>query len=213
MAASAGPLAILRGSALAVFASAILWAWAYPATADTLGRVDIGASAPAFTAMGADGRPHSLSDYAGRIVVLEWTSPVCPFTAIEYRSGAMQALQRRAARHGAVWLSIDTSAPGRPGYLSAEAANKRVARLHATVTAFLSDPDGRIGRAYGAKATPQFFMIDRVGKLAYQGSMHGQDTGRPPRTRGAARAALDDLTNGRPVAVPETPPYGCPVEY
>jgi hypothetical protein len=104
-----------------------------------LGRVDVGAQAPQFTAKGADGKQHSLRDYAGKLVVLEWTNPVCPFTAVKYKSGTMQALQRYAASRQIVWLSIDTAAPDKAGYLTPPAARARIAQTHATVTAFLFD--------------------------------------------------------------------------
>src|SRR5271167_353624 len=112
------------------------------AYADALSRVNVGAPAPAFSAKGADGRLHRLSDYAGKLVVLEWTSPVCPFTAIKYRSGAMQALQKYAASQHVVWLSIDSAAPGKAGYLTAAAARARIAATQAAVTAILFDIDG-----------------------------------------------------------------------
>jgi peroxiredoxin len=211
MAASVGPLACLGGFALAVLASGLLSLG--PAEAEPLSRIEIGQAAPSFTAMGADGRSHSLSGDAGKIVVLEWTSPVCPFTALKYDSGAMQALQRVAARRGVVWLSIDTAAPGRPGYLTPGAARARIAKTHATVTAFLSDPDGKIGRAYGAKATPSFFVIDTAGRLAYQGAMTERAADGSPKGPDLVEAAIDDLKAGRPVATPETEPYGCAVEY
>jgi hypothetical protein len=92
----------------------------------------------------------------------------------EYKSGAMQALQRYAASHDVVWLSIDTAAPDKAGYLSAAAARARIGQTHATVTAFLFDLDGNIARSYGAKTTPSFFIVDRDGKLAYQGAMDDQ---------------------------------------
>jgi hypothetical protein len=152
-----------------------------------------------------------LSDYAGRIIVLEWTSPVCPYTAAKYDSGAMQGLQQYAAAHHIVWLSIDTAAPGRAGYLSPAAARARMAKLHASVTAFLFDKDTRIARAYGAKTTPSFFLIDRHGKLAYQGSMDPEEAAAEPRNY--VRDALAALIAGTAVTTPETPQRGCAVEY
>lgn len=184
-----------------------------PAAAEGLGRVEIGQAAPDFTAMGADGHRHSLHAFAGRVVVLEWMSPVCPYTQLKYRSGAMQALQRQARRQGMVWLSIDTGAPGRPGYLSPSAAMAFARRRHSTVTAFLSDPDGKIGRLYGARTTPSFYIVGRDGRLAYQGAMDedpGVDDAKGPNH---VRDALDDLADGRAVRLPESRPYGCAVEY
>jgi peroxiredoxin len=178
-----------------------------------LSRVDVGAQAPAFSAKGADGRRHSLRDYAGKLVVLEWTSPVCPFTAVKYKSGAMQALQRYAASHDVVWLSIDTAAPDKAGYLSAAAARARIAQTHATVTAFLFDLDGNIARSYGAKTTPSFFIVDRDGKLAYQGAMDDQVFADERQGREYMKSALDDLAAGHPVRNSETQPQGCAIEY
>ena len=178
-----------------------------------LGRVEIGAAAPPFSAKGADGQEHRLGDYAGKVVVLEWTSPVCPFTAVKYKNGAMQALQRYAAERHVVWLSIDTAGPDRAGFLSAAAAHQRIASTHAKVTAFLFDPTGDIGRHYGAKVTPSFFIVDATGKLVYQGDMDDVGLGQPGTGRNYVRSALDDLAAGRPVSESETQPHGCAIEY
>jgi peroxiredoxin len=174
--------------------------------------LDPGAKAPDFAAAGADGRIHHLSDYAGRIVVLEWTSPVCPYTDLKYRHGAMQALQKAATADGVAWIAIDTAAPGRPGYLAPAAMRARTAKMGMQVAAFLSDPDGRIGRAYGARTTPELYVIGRDGRLAYQGAVDADPAARPggPSYVGAAIAAL---RAGKPVETPETLPYGCAVEY
>ena len=178
-----------------------------------LGRVDVGAQAPQFTAKGADGKQHSLRDYAGKLVVLEWTNPVCPFTAVKYKSGTMQALQRYAASRQIVWLSIDTAAPGKAGYLTPPAARARIAQTHATVTAFLFDVDGNIARSYGAKTTPSFFLVNRDGKLAYEGAMDDQVFADDTAGHEYVKSALDDLVAGRPVQKTETQPQGCAVEY
>jgi peroxiredoxin len=178
-----------------------------------LGRVDVGAQAPQFTAKGADGKQHSLRDYAGKLVVLEWTNPVCPFTAVKYKSGTMQALQRYAASRQIVWLSIDTAAPDKAGYLTPPAARARIAHTHATVTAFLFDVDGNIARSYGAKTTPSFFVVNRDGKLAYEGAMDDQVFADDTAGHEYVKSALDDLVAGRRVQKTETQPQGCAVEY
>jgi peroxiredoxin len=183
------------------------------AHATGLSRVDVGAQAPQFTATGADGRRHSLRDYAGKLVVLEWTSPVCPFTAVKYKSGAMQALQRYAASRQIVWLSIDTAAPDKAGYLTPAAARARIAQTHATVSAFLFDVDGNIARSYGAKTTPSFFVVNRDGKLAYEGAMDDQVFADQDAGSEYVKSALDDLVAGRRVQKTETQPQGCAIEY
>ena len=178
-----------------------------------LGRLEIGAQVPPFSARGADGQRHSLSDYAGSLVVLEWTSPVCPFTATKYKSGAMQTLQRYAASQHIVWLSIDTAAPDRAGYLTAAAARARIAQTRATLSAFLFDVDASIARRYGARTTPSFFIVDRNGRLAYQGAMDDDVFGERGDAHNYIKAALDDLVAGRPVKDPQTQPQGCAIEY
>jgi peroxiredoxin len=183
------------------------------AHASGLGRVNIGASAPLFTAAGADGAQHSLRDYLGSLVVLEWTNPVCPFTAVKYKNGSMQALQHYATSKQIVWLSIDTAAPSRSGYLTPAAARTRIAQTHASVTAFLFDVDGKIARSYGAKTTPSFFVIDRDGKLAYQGAMDQQVFADDAPGHEYLKTALDELIAGRRVQASETQPQGCAVEY
>jgi len=176
-------------------------------------RVNIGAPAPTFSAKGADGKAHRLREYAGRLVVLEWTSPVCPFTAVKYNSGAIQALQRYAAAHQVVWLSIDTAASDKAGYLTAADARERIARTHATVTEFLFDMDGRIARSYGAKTTPSFFIVDRDGTLAYEGAMDDQVFADDATGHEYMKSALDDLLAGHRVRASETRPQGCAIEY
>lgn len=186
---------------------------ARPGQATGLSHVEVGAQAPPFTAQGADGKRHSLRDYAGKLVVLEWTSPVCPFTAVKYKSGAMQALQRYASSRQIVWLSIDTAAPDKAGYLTPAQARARVAEMHATVTGFLFDVDGKIARSYGAKTTPSFFVVNRDGKLAYEGAMDDQVFADDSAGREYVKSALDDLVAGRRVQKAETQPQGCAIEY
>jgi peroxiredoxin len=206
----------LKGFArAAAFLSVVAAAAGVPGISGATGlsRVDIGAPAPVFTAKGADGKPHSLRDYAGKLVVLEWTNPVCPFTAVKYKSGAMQALQRYAASHQVVWLSIDTAAPDRAGFLTPAAARSRISLTHATVTAFLFDVDGSIARSYGAKTTPSFFVVDRDGKLVYEGAMDDQVFADDGAGHEYMKSALNDLLAGQHVKQPETQPQGCAIEY
>jgi len=203
----------MRAATFLSIAAAAVGVFSYAHAAASLGRVNIGAQAPLFSAAGADRRQHSLRDYAGKLVVLEWTSPVCPFTAVKYENGAMQSLQRYAASHDVVWLSIDTAAPDKAGYLSPAAASARIAHTHATVSAFLFDRDGEIARSYGAKTTPSFFIIDRGGKLAYQGAMDDQVFADQDQGREYMKAALSDLLAGQHVKTPETEAQGCAIEY
>ena len=205
---------IHSGSVLAAFAlAASLGSASSTIAGGPLSHIDPGVQAPDFTAPGADGRVHRLSDYAGRIVVLEWTNPVCPYTGMKYQDGALQALQKTASAQGVTWIAIDTAAPDRPGYLTPTGMRERIARTGMHVAAFLSDPDGHIGRAYGAKTTPEIYVIGRDGRLAYEGAVDDNPAAELPGGESYVGAAIAALRSGKPVETPQTVPYGCAVEY
>src|SRR6516162_3261427 len=130
-----------------------------------------GAPAPAFNAPDINGRTVSLSDYAGKIVILEWTNDGCPFVGKHYDSGNMQALQRKYTGEGDVWLTIASSAPGEEGYVTPAEAKADLARWRAAPTDFLLDPEGNVGHLYEARATPNMVVIDRNGRVAYMGAI------------------------------------------
>jgi peroxiredoxin len=195
-----------------VLAAALSGALAAPAFAAPR----LGQPAPAFQAVDADGRTRSLSEFAGKTVVLEWTNNGCPYVQKHYGSGNMQGLQKRATAEGAVWLTIISSAPGTQGYLAPAQAKTWKGKAYAASTDLLLDPQGRVGRAYEAKTTPHMFIIDKAGKLAYMGGIDDRPYAAPASLKGAKNyvaAALDDLKAGRPVAVAVSKPYGCSVKY
>ena len=176
----------------------------------------IGAPAPAFQALDADGHTRALSDFAGRVVVLEWTSSDCPYSHKHYDSGNMQGLQKKAVRDGVAWLTVGSSAPGREGYLTPETARAWRAKVGSHATAILLDGDGKVGRAYNARVTPHMFIVDRSGRLAYMGGIDDRPYAEPESLKGAKNyvaLALADLKAGRPVAQAVSPPYGCSVRY
>jgi hypothetical protein len=178
--------------------------------------VATGAAAPAFSVADATGAMRTLAEFAGQNVILEWTNNGCPYVRKHYDAGNMQALQRDAAARGAVWLQVISSAPGTQGYLDGPGAVARVAEDEATVTATLLDPDGVMGRAYGALNTPQMVMINPEGQIVYQGAIDDRPSARPETLEGATnyvRAAWADIDAGRPVQVAQTTPYGCGVKY
>lgn len=174
-----------------------------------------GQAAPAFTLVDAEGTPRSLADFRGKIVVLEWTNEGCPYVQKHY-SGAMQALQREAAEDGVVWLSVISSAPGTQGHVEGESARSWKTRTNANATHLLLDPTGQVGRAYGAKTTPDMRIIDREGRLVFVGGIDDKPTNDVADLQGATnfvRAALDDVMSNRPVRTAFATPYGCSVKY
>jgi hypothetical protein len=178
--------------------------------------VETGAQAPAFSVLDANGATRTLAEFRGRTVVLEWTNSGCPYVRKHYDSDNMQALQREATADGVVWLQVISSAPGEQGYLDGAGALARVQTDNAAPTATLLDPTGVMGRAYGARNTPQLFIISPEGRVLYQGAIDDRPSARPSSLEGAhnyVRAALADIEAGRAVQVAETTPYGCTVKY
>jgi len=176
----------------------------------------VGQAAPSFTLPDTHGAQRALADFRGKIVVLEWLNHDCPFVRKHYDSGNMQRLQAKHTARGVVWLSIVSSAPGKQGWVSAEQGNELSARKGAKATAVLLDPEGTVGRLYGAKTTPHMFVIDAAGTVVYAGAIDDRPSTDPDDVAGARNhvdAALDDLAAGRPVSVATTNPYGCSVKY
>lgn len=184
--------------------------------APALAAVSVGQPAPAFSAADSNGKRHSLAEYRGRTVVLEWVNAGCPFVQKHYGSGNMQRLQAEAAKQGAVWLTVNSGAPGKQGHVDGKGANAFVADAKARPAAYLLDGDGRIGRAYGATTTPHMYVVRGDGVLVYAGGIDDKPTADQADVAGAKNyvlAALADVKAGRAVAVPAARPYGCSVKY
>jgi len=175
-----------------------------------------GAPAPPFTAKDIKGGHVGLNNFLGKTVILEWTNDGCPFVGKHYNSGNMQALQRRFTAAGDIWLTIASSAPGEQGYVTPAEARADMARWNAAPSDFLLDPDGVVGRLYGAKATPTMVVIDPKGVLAYIGAIDDTPSTALADVKTAKNyvvAALDELAAGKPVSVSATRAYGCSVKY
>jgi peroxiredoxin len=186
------------------------------AAQSALGKVRIGAPAPAFTLNDSTGGARSLADLKGKTVVLEWTSHECPYVGKHYRGKSMQALQKKWTGQGVVWLSVISSGPGEPGHVSPEQANKLTAERGAAPSAVLFDPTGKVGRAYGARTTPHMYVVNGDGALVYMGGIDDKPTARLEDLKGAKNfvdAALGEIAQGKPVSVSTSRAYGCSIKY
>lgn len=175
-----------------------------------------GKAAPDFTAVDSKGKTVRLSELKGKTVVLEWTNQDCPYVRKHYETSTMQSLQRDATADGVVWLTVSSSAPGFQGHVNALEAEKLTADRKAAPTAFLLDPEGKIGRAYEARVTPHMFVIDKAGLIAYMGAIDDRPTANHDDVKGArayVREALSAIKSGQPVRTTSTRPYGCSVKY
>ncbi len=176
----------------------------------------VGSAAPDFSLTDAKGQTHSLSQYKGKYVVLEWFNPECPFVKKHYGSGNMQKLQEEYTGKGVVWLTIDSNAPGSEGNMTPEQAEKVTTTWKTHQTALLLDPKGKAGRAYGAKNTPNMVVISPEGKIAYEGAIDSKATPNPadiPSSTNYVKVALDESLAGKPVTTANTRPYGCGIKY
>lgn len=179
-------------------------------------RPEVGQPAPDFTLTDARGQSHTLSSYKGKVVVLEWVNHGCPFVQKHYDSGNMQKTQAAALADGAVWFSVCSSAAGQQGSMKPDEWVTTTRQKNAAPTAVLLDVDGKVGHLYHATNTPQLFVIDAAGKVAYSGAIDSIPSAKAddvPRAKNYVLAALGDLKAGRPVETPVTKAYGCSVKY
>ena len=178
--------------------------------------VSVGQPAPDFTGVDSNGNKHTLSQYKGKTVVLEWTNHDCPYVKKHYNSGNMQKLQQQATADGVVWLSVISSKPGKQGHVSGAKANKLTQSRNAAPTAVILDETSEIGLLYGAKTTPHMYIIDKTGQLVYMGgidSIPSSDEADIAVAKNYVRAALDAMTAGKTIEDSITRPYGCSVKY
>jgi len=176
----------------------------------------IGQPAPDWTVSDTNGTAQSLSKYLGKVVVLEWTNNHCPFVQKQYRTGNMQSLQKFAKENGVIWFSVVSSAPGAPGYITAEQGNKITKEQKSLAYAKLLDPEGEIGREYQAKTTPDMMIIDKSGTLVYSGAIDDKPTPDDEDIKTAhnyVKAALEEVLAGKPVTTATSQPYGCGIKY
>ena len=180
------------------------------------GPASVGQPAPDFSLADSNGAKHDLSSLKGKFVVLEWVNFECPFVQKHYGSGNMQKLQKAYTDKGVVWLSVNTSAPGKQGNYAAADINSKLKASGASPSAYLIDAQGSVGKAYGAKTTPHMFVIDPQGKLVYAGAIDDKPSTDQSDIAGAKNyvaTALDEAMAGKPVTTASSQPYGCGVKY
>ena len=169
--------------------------------------VAVGDAAPAFTLADSAGNEVSLSDFSGKVVVLEWLNPDCPFVKRHYEAGTMKTLATRYGGEGVVWLTINST-----NYMDA-AANAKFKADNGLPYAILVDQSGEVGHLYGAATTPHMYIIDGNGKLVYIGAIDDDPRGTTESPNNYVAAALDEVLAGNAVTTAETKPYGCSVKY
>jgi peroxiredoxin len=185
-------------------------------TAPTAGSAAVGKAAPDFRLNDLDGREVSLASFRGKVVVLEWFNPGCPFVKASHAKGSLKGAAKKHAVRGVVWLAINSAARGKQGH--DPSANRDAAKTYGFEHPILRDEAGSVGRAYGATNTPNMFVIDKNGILVYAGAIDNSPDGEGEAPTGGTLinyvdAALEDVEAGRAVKTPVTKPYGCSVKY
>ncbi|HZP59404.1 MAG TPA: thioredoxin family protein [Opitutaceae bacterium] len=180
-------------------------------------KVKVGQPAPDFTLTDINGQTHSLSEYKGKTVVLEWNNPDCPFVKKHYESGNIPGLQKSATADGVVWLVINSGATGKEGAdYTPEQIKAWLQKNSAAPTAYCYDHDGKVGHLYNAKTTPDMYVINPDGILVYDGaidSIRSADISDIAKATNYVKAALEAVKAGQPVPTPVSRPYGCSVKY
>ena len=176
---------------------------------------EVGKPAPEFSATDINGRTVKLSDYKGRIVVIESYNSDCPFCNNQYQTGAMQDLEKDLAAKGVVWLLVNSVNPNNSSHRTAAQAQQEIADKKIVATAWIDDSSGAVGHLYDMKTTPDMYVIDKNGVLVYSGAIDNKpDPSHDPRTaKNYVREAVNALMAGKPVEVSQTKPYGCGVKY
>lgn len=212
----------IAGAAL-VLALLTAAAFAPPASAQS-NKAKVGQQAPDFTLTAADGNTHSLSDFEGKYVVLEWLNFGCPYVAQHYGSGHMQQLQKTYGEKDVVWLSIVSSAEGKQGYHPPEEMMNQKKKHNGQMEAILMDTSGEVGRMYGARTTPHMYVVNPKGELVYKGGIDDwatADTGTSVPSEeyitqtatNYVETSLGQSMNGEEVNPKTARPYGCSVKY
>jgi peroxiredoxin len=175
-----------------------------------------GSLAPAFSLTDTSGKVFSLKDFLGRWVALEWVNPECPFVKKHYQSGNMQSTQKQAADSKVVWVQINSTNAGHSEYKSPKEMAAWNAEMKAVGVIAALDSDGKVGRAYGAKTTPQMVLINPQGMVVYHGAIDSIRSANPAdiaRATNYMKQAMAEALTGKPVSVAESVPYGCTVKY
>jgi peroxiredoxin len=172
----------------------------------------VGEAAPAFQLKDLSGKTVSLADLKGKVVVLEWVNPNCPFSDRHAREKTMSELNRK---YGSVtWIGINSTSPEHRDYLQ-PADHQAWAKKNGVTYSILYDPTGATGHAYDARTTPHMFVIDEQGKIVYNGAIDDDPSGRKPKPERVnyVNGALTAEQGHKQIDPATTKPYGCSVKY
>jgi hypothetical protein len=173
----------------------------------------VGEAAPDFTLKNANGEEVKLSDFKGKIVVIEWMNLDCPWVVPHYSDGAEGAhvkLQKQVREDGGVWLTICSSKPGSQGHFTGDTLKERMEGAGLDPASYLIDEPGTVGRLYQARVTPEMYVICTEGKLQYKGALDNLLAQRRQQAEPVnyIKQVLEALKAGEEIETPERRAYG-----
>ena len=194
------------GAAVVVFA-----ATAAALAGEGKAKAQLGEPAPAFMLADSQGQKRSLADFKGKLVILEWINPECPYVVNCYKGKAMQTAYDKVKRldSGVVWLAINTT------FSTTPAQNDNWIRQYGLEYPILLDIDGKVGKLYDARRTPHMFVIDAEGILRYHGAIDDNKLGSSPPEQATNYVvrAVGQILDDAAVAPDNVPEYGCTIKY
>ena len=175
---------------------------------------EIGEEAPMFELKDQHGKTHKLSDYKGKIVVLEWFNERCPYCKGVWASGLISKTLTDLGKLDSevVYLTMNSTA-NRPEEDVLESGAEFIEEMEVEVP-MLMDYNGKVGRAYGARTTPHMFVIDAEGVLVYQGAISDDQRNKEgEKAETHVMRAINQLNAGEEVSPSYVQPWGCSVKY
>ncbi|HOV32571.1 MAG TPA: redoxin domain-containing protein [Candidatus Hydrogenedens sp.] len=166
--------------------------------------LSIGEAMPDFKLKDCDGNEHTLSQYKGKIVVIEFCSKECP-----YSRGAdpdLIKLHEKYSSQGVVFLGIDSHFQTQPEDI------KKYALQIKKVYPILKDIENKYADLVGAKVTPEIFIIDKEGKIAYHGAFDDRKSPDGKPTEKYTENAIESLLGGKAIEKTETKAWGCSIK-
>lgn len=169
--------------------------------------------APDFSLTDLNGKTHSLAQYKGKVVVIEFFNPECPFIKRAHTDAAFLDTIKDTQARGVVWLAINANAPGRQG--ASMDANLKGKENFGISYPILLNPTGEVGKAYGATRTPEMFVINENGQIVYRGGVDSSGGSRNPKDKVEywLKNAINAHLGGQIIGNPTTKPWGCSVKY
>ena len=171
--------------------------------------IAIGERAPDYTLPDTSGDGWSLMGDGTGPTVLVFTCNHCPY-ALAWHGRIADAARDYAGRD-VRFLAINANDAQRYPRDSYEAMQSRVARENWPMP-YLHDPTQEVARAYGAKTTPDVFVLDASGTLRYRGAPDS-DHDDPAQRAVWLRDAVDAVLAGAEPERAETTPVGCSIKW